>query len=266
MVNFGEQLRNIRKNRGLTLEALASQTGIDFRRLSSFECSVRRPNARELSVLSTALETSFHLPPSSRLSSPERLYARPPRLEMHLPSCLSRLRAARKHYPELYRAVQGLIWPNRHFLHRYPTDSTPEVFLPLMLLKEDFTSAALSPLRLDFRQWAVVHGADGDYLQAGDVRHVALWRGEFVCLPQVTMQPKRGTWRVDCLVRYQSGRYRRWCYLELDGPHHHPDRDHEKSDALAMPVVRFRDTDFCRPDFVDWLLSQIIRACLTQNY
>ncbi|MCW5868148.1 MAG: hypothetical protein KIS61_12890 [Candidatus Eremiobacteraeota bacterium] len=61
--------------------------------------------------------------------------------------------------------------------------------------------------------------------------------------PQVRLRTSVGAFRVDALVLVKIETKVAWFILEVDGPHHQPERDRLRNEAIALPEVRFSQAE-----------------------
>lgn len=263
MRTANEILRAKRKEKGLTMVQLARRTSLSAGRISDLEQGrrpIHKPEWRELAQV-------LDLNPFLEFSSVERPMragdwsAKPPNLKKSCSRDIRRkLWAAQLSYPSevptLIRKLGRLDDSRlkRQFLRESRLDSSSECLFWLKLLEQDTSLPKwLSPFKCGFRSLAIVDSVDG--IQIGDLRFPCLdfRKGQLNALlfPQVTVQTRRGTYRLDALTKVRGSRRARWLDLEIDGPGHQSQFDLKRERALGLPTVRIQESDLTRPNFTE---------------
>jgi hypothetical protein len=67
---------------------------------------------------------------------------------------------------------------------------------------------------------------------------------------QVTVETRRGQFRLDALVCVRTPGRRFWVNFEIDGGGHDPTYDHERQQALGLDTIRFTTADLRTKDLL----------------
>lgn len=245
---------------GLTQLELATQVGMDHRRLSDLERKKRPATSEEAESLSQALGLkNFCLDLISR----RRPITKPsgevffPAGERHFSS---RLAAARRGYTTLVRTLEHTIASRSDagvivdFLDDLYLDSSLELIAVLNLISSDGQVAYESPGQHGY--WGNDIVEPTYYRSIADRKRPVILRTGLAVFPQVSFAVGR-ILRVDFLVRYQLGdSVWGWSVVELDGPGHRADHSRE---ALVHPVIRFHEQEVTDGNFLARLDGKIRR-------
>ncbi len=134
----------------------------------------------------------------------------------------------------------------RRWLRQFvASDSAWEVLVLSFLAALEARSVLANPHhRLDFRGQPIVDSfgrALGDRVLPGFMGKSGPL--QFLLWPQVYLRTSVATYRVDALVMVKMGSKVTWFVLEIDGPHHNPERDRLRCEALGLPEVRLTQTE-----------------------
>lgn len=236
---------------------LASETGIDQRRISAIERKQRTAEPAEaellgkalgfkpgcLALMSRAQPRSWH--PMNSTFSPQ-----PTR------HCLVRLKAARAKYPGPTRALENIIAQRSDveqivdFLDDLALDSSLELLAVLRLIAKGGKVGLEAPARYGY--WGQV------LIEPVHQRPIVAARRSAICLPDLVLFPQVSVLagrviRVDFLACHlrPDGAWN-WVAVELDGPGHVADHSRER---LEHRVLRFSEADVTAADFVSKLYS-----------
>lgn len=273
---LGEELRYRRKLRGLTQPDLARRTGIAQARISKLELDKRLPSNAEWHSLRhhLALPQVFRtekipLPfplPCWRVSREELALVK----EMPLSS---RIYRAQKSFGSLFCEKLDLVnqrddhpLPTR-FLNQACLDSGHEAMFWLHGLSAGGRPCWYAPLKAGFRQFPILDRSAAQKV-VGDVRQPCLEivrEGYGLLLfPQVTVQTRRGCYRLDVLVCILRGKKRCWANVEIDGGGHDGEFDREREDNLRLPTLRLTKAHLANTDMLAALEARLVAAHATK--
>ena len=257
---FHVRLLLAREKRQWRQSTLCLKATIPSSRLSRLEGGTRYPTEDEWRRLSALLDLGPYQPPPPELAAPSTWKATQPLLcwssEKPL---LSRVFAARRTFGPRVDAAIAQVRSREdaevveHFLHRSCLDSGHEYFFWLLLLTGGGLPRWFSPLKAGYRARSVVDRSSGR--TAGDLRHPCLLyqltAAKLMLFPQVTLETRRGQFRLDALVCVKVGRTRFWLDLEIDGGGHDPTYDRDRQATLELPTVRLQTADLRRDEFLE---------------
>jgi len=225
-------LKHFREKHGLNLSQLGRKAGIGSRRLGEIEVGKRLPSTEERQKLANL---GCHLPPVDATIS--------------LSNCIRDWRSRPFELP--YFSTQNwerALGKREETLPAWFRCSTEcysvyeaDCWLDLGLYGAQAQLA--SPLAMGFRQHHVVDDLDQGLGER--LRPCLVMKNQGTSLtvfPQLRVQTRRGTFKLDGLILICRGSFSLWVNLELDGAGHDFRRDEFRQAQLAMEVVRIRLT------------------------
>ena len=261
----GQQLRQLREQRGISQRELSRLTGISQGQISKLERGRARPGEREWLLLREHLG----LP---RTAPPERL-ARPfPSTTFRAPrpqargagevSFEARYYRARKVFGPLADSCLRKIRARRdaplalQFLNEALLDSSYEAMFWMLLLAEEGRPCWYALLKAGFRSHRVV---DRRRRTAGDSRQPCMQLGRSVLLfPQVHLDARKAYYRLDVLALVTRDRRRLWVNIEIDGSGHMGDLDEQRQADLGLPTLRLGKSHLVKFGVVEWLIPRLL--------
>ena len=278
-ITIGARLISERKKLQWNQATLSRRSGISAARLSQLESDRRHPSKKEWARLDTCLSVGAYPEPVGLPCPDGQWRAGRPLLPLPERPISARDFAARKRFGSVVdrawasirsRQAEG---PSVKFLHWAGLDSSCEYLFWLRLLENGGKACCYSPARAGFRSLSVVHRDLRTNI--GDLRLPCLeiliegfapgercWRVDspgFRCLffPQITLDSRKGYYRIDALACIRIGRSRFWLDLEVDGKGHDSTFDVEREARLGLKTVRLGTTDLTNEEFVDCLGDRI---------
>ena len=244
---FGERLKALRRERGLSQRELESACGFSWSLLSKFEKGERRPLERHRTALAQALQltetqlwegTDLHCSPGPPPDWVDRRCG----VEWRRPEWTVERRFA--------STQKSYAWPCAEAVAQISKNPARE---PLSVLFRDIWVDSnletiywlrlagqasphwLAPLECNFRLHPVVCPRTGQ--SWGDLPHPCLitekpFRAIF--FPQVTLLVNGHAHRPDCLVCWGE----EWSIIEIDGKGHDSTNDSQRDAERRMPVLR----------------------------
>ena len=245
-----DDLREVRKNRGYSLELMAAKTGRDPRRLSDYELGRRRwPQALEKIYREhLGLQVEGTTVPLLSWSEHRKIHGGSWNLEVDPGPTWADIPL---HYDDLYRQLNPQRTPDLEFRRKVRTDSGLEPLSWVQLVEDGADCVGASPVLLDFPYPLV----DSRGRPLGP-QYRAAFRGKagdhpWLLFPQITLLLKDGFFRPDGLL-YRYGRNKRWAPIQLDGGAHQNKKWDAKQDArvqlttLRFPTHQILGLDFAR--------------------
>jgi transcriptional regulator with XRE-family HTH domain/very-short-patch-repair endonuclease len=259
--SVGDRIVAARDKRQWKQSVLCRKTSIPASRLSRIENGTRYPTEDEWRRLADVLGLGPYRRPPDEPSPSAGWKAIPPRLTHSLDKPLAcRYYAARRTFSEHLDGALARVKARddadlaEHFLHRCGLDSSLEYWFWLCLLAVGAWPRWFSPLKAGYRTHSVVDRQTN--CVAGDLRHACLEQeirgGTLLLFPQVTVETRRGQFRLDALVCVRIPRHRLWINFEIDGGghHHDPAYDRERQKALGLDTIRFTTADLQTKDLL----------------
>lgn len=258
---FHHQVKQSRVRRRLTQEVLAQRCGISRTRLVQLESNYRNPTPKERLALARKLGLYETAPLSIGVKGRLRSQGRRSRTSapIYFPPqdrpTEVRYRAALSHYPHYVETVVKQLEIRSDFVDlaylcsKLACDSRAEVLLILAILQRGALPALMSLSELGWLRHKAI-----DPRSRTEVNHrpqPCLVLDETVFFFQVALLTPR-LYVVDTLVWKQG-----WYVLEIDGKGHDFSNDDERSQQLALPVLRFRTEEILRARFLDTVLGQL---------
>ena len=251
---------------------LCSKSQIKADRMSRFERGTRYPTPEEWQRLDALLDLGCYQPPPDEPAPPANWKPDPPLLCWEGDKPLSsRVYAARCTFgPPVDATFEDVLSRDdaevvEHFLHRSCLDSGHEYYFWLMLLGLGGLPRWFSPLKAGYRTHSIVDRRTGRV--AGDLRHPCLLLeaagAKLLLFPQVTLQTRKGQYRLDALVCVKVGQRRFWVDIEIDGGGHDAKFDLQRQRILGLPTLRFNEADLRRSDFSELFkerMTSLIKA------
>lgn len=254
-------LRQARLEKGLSLRKLAELCKLDFRRLSEVERGHHLATRQMVKSLRSQLGESFSLPtrtPKSIKRWLRRLVPVRP-YELRSDGLASWEYGERVYYQEL-QSMDAYGYLPTWFRKSVPCASADEVRLWYHLIESPADLILESPSTLGFRQLDLVD-CRGRALGERKLPGIRLRgrQGQGVVWPQTWLRTEKGRrYCLDGLVLYRRRQGQIWCDLELDGPHHRPNRDRFRAQQLGLAEVRFRLEELDRGDLRQHLEALIL--------
>lgn len=279
---IGRRLKDLRKERELSLIELSQKAGLNFRRLSEIERGERNPLREQLERLAKYLMRTFDglvggtdwVPPeelkrqrdafrklAKELKVPYRYLAPPGK--MH-----SRHEAALREFAEtterLTRQVDARPDADevRRLLAHLSCDSGPELVWMLWLLAMGGRPIRGSTREVGFRAHAVLRGETWEDVADCEIPGLALEIGGLKCALffQVWIATAKGLRRLDGLGVVGRGAAVHAVDFEVDGPGHRARKDEGRQTGIRMKAVRITVNDLVSADFPDRFEYLVLKA------
>ena len=254
-----QELREIRRRRGESLESLARKCGLDPKRLASYERGDRQWPVDVLNRCASHLgvpELGATVPNLSWAEHRKMLGGGNWNLTVDAGQTWADIPS---HYEDLYRQLNPQKTPSLAFRSNVRVDSTQEPLGWTQLFEDGAEAVGANPLLLNFSSHHLVDPR-GNPLGTG---YRAAFRGKagqhpWIVFPQITLALREGLYRPDGLV-YRFGRAPLWALLQLDGGAHQNKKWDEKQDArVLLPTLRFPSHVILGLDFARAFREQVI--------
>jgi transcriptional regulator with XRE-family HTH domain len=261
--SVGDRIVKARDRRQWKQSMLCRKTGIPASRLSRLESGSRYPTEDEWRRLADVLDLGPYRRPPDEPSPSAGWKAIPPLLnQIQEKSLASRYYAARRTLKTYLEGVIARVKDREdadvaeRFLQRCGLDSSLEYWFWLCLLAFGARPRWFAPLKAGYRKHSIVDRKTNSV--AGDLRHpcleVEIPSGKLLLFSQVTIETRRGQFRLDALVCVRTPRHRFWVNFEIDGGGHgrghDPAYDHERQQALGLDTIRFTTADLKTGDLL----------------
>ncbi|MEW6283379.1 MAG: helix-turn-helix transcriptional regulator [Candidatus Eremiobacterota bacterium] len=262
-----ERLAELVVAAGLNQKELAQRAAMDRRRVSAILNGRRRPGLSELDRLAAALGVRTALlgshPALLQWHSDDRFDVR----HWYLPGAERnverRFAAAKQIYGRMVTQLWDRAQTETHaaaYLALASSDSSPEWTVGLHALAAGYKPIRKAPLQIGFRRHPVVDHASG--LSVGDCPVPALV-GEsgglpVLLMPQVPLRIGNNSPTLDFLCVAKRRRRRHYINLEIDGSGHRSSYDQRRAELIAMPTVRFTETEVGRLDFMELFTGRLL--------
>ena len=267
ILSNGQMLVQLRKRQGISQRELSRRTSIAQYRLSRFERDQSCPTKEEATKLrrflgeKAGLRLELKHPQQAELLKAFRFQT--PRLKLTTEVTLD---SWRKRFGTLAQRLESEIAarPDRELCRAYlrecGAESADELQLSMHLLaRAGSLPVWTSPVRVGFVKHPVVDRETGECAGSAIRAGLMLERAEAVLLllPQATLRPRRGQFRLDFLVGKRTKDGVCWYDLEIDGRGHDAGYDEYRRESLELKTVRLSDQEVARWDCVDILLRRL---------
>lgn len=265
----GDIVRERREKLGIPQKLLAERCGISAKRLHDLELCRRQCRPDEWKSIAKVLDLNprrFTDPPPFRKAR-RNWRVRPPSLKRRSERSINaRIWAAKRENPDLVHILLKRLEArgDSHFTHRFLREACLEsgtefLFWLQLLALGGATTTWQSPLRCGFRSRFIVDPGSEKYI--GDLRFPCLEAKlagvHSLHFPQVSVQTRKGLFRLDSLVKIMAKKSSLWVDLEIDGRGHNARFDFDREQALRLTTVRVCEQDLLREDFLEELGAKL---------